>query len=219
MSGNKKNILLLAIHPVNPSARHINEVLDVLNNGGVIIFPTDTVYGLGCNPFHEKAVHNLALVKRRSKGNFPILVDTITKARELGHIGTVAESLASRFWPGPLTIVVPSRAAFPFQISGREKTVGLRIPRRPDTLELISGSGGALVGTSANISGSSSSRDAKEALHLLEGKVDIVLDGGLLPANLESTVVRLSESSIQVLREGAISQGELGTAISSKTET
>jgi L-threonylcarbamoyladenylate synthase len=197
----------------------IQKAAMVVQEGGLVVFPTDTVYGLGCNPFHEKAVHNLALVKQRNKGNFPVLVDTITKARELGHIGTVAESLASRFWPGPLTIVVPSRAAFPFQISGREKTVGLRIPRRPDTLELISRSGGTLVGTSANISGSSSSRDAKEALHLFEGKVDIVLDGGLLPTNLESTVVRLSESSIQVLREGAISQGDLRTAISSTAET
>jgi L-threonylcarbamoyladenylate synthase len=197
----------------------IQKATMVVQEGGLVVFPTDTVYGLGCNPFLESAVHNLALVKQRSKGNFPVLIDTITKARELGHIGTVAESLASRFWPGPLTIVVPSKATLPFQISGREKTVGLRIPRRSDTLELISRSGGALVGTSANISGSSSSRDAKEALHMFEGKVDIVLDGGLLPTNLESTVVRLSESSIQVLREGAISQGDLRTAISSKAET
>ncbi len=200
------------------SAESIRKAATAIQKGGLVIYPTDTVYGLGCNPFDEKAVNKLATVKGRNKGNFPVLVGTLGRARELGDISGDVEALALRFWPGPLTIVVPSRATLPPQVTGPEKMIGLRIPARPDTLDLISKSGGSLLGTSANISGNPSLSNAGDALKVFDGKVDIVLDGGFMSTGLESTVVRKTKSSIQVLREGVISRGELGMALASNAE-
>jgi L-threonylcarbamoyladenylate synthase len=199
------------------SGESIQKAATVIQEGGLVVYPTDTVYGLGCNPFDEKAVNTLAMVKRRNKGSFPVLVATLEKARELGDISGDAEALALKFWPGQLTIIVPSYAALPLRVSGPEKMVGLRIPRRQDTLDLISRAGGSLLGTSANISGSSSLSKAEDALKVFEGKVDIVLDGGLISTGVESTVVRKTKSSIQVLREGAVSRRELRTALASNS--
>jgi L-threonylcarbamoyladenylate synthase len=160
----------------------------------------------------------VAAAKGRNKGNFPVLVNTLSKARELGDINGDVEALALRFWPGPLTIVVPSHATLPFQVIGPEKVIGLRVPGRQDTLDLISKSGGSVLGTSANISGKLSLSKAEDALKVFEGKVDIVLDGGSMSKGLESTVVREAKSGIQVLREGAISRRELRTVLPSNVE-
>jgi tRNA threonylcarbamoyl adenosine modification protein (Sua5/YciO/YrdC/YwlC family) len=140
-------------------------------------------------------------------------VATLSRARELGDIAGDVEMLALRYWPGPLTIVVPSQATLPLQIIGPEKTVGLRIPGRQDTLDLISKSGGTLVGTSANISGNPSLRNAEDAFKVFEGKVDVVLNGGITSTGLESTVVKQTKSGIQVLREGAIRSTDLRKAL------
>jgi L-threonylcarbamoyladenylate synthase len=200
------------------SGESIQQAAMAIQKGGLVVYPTDTVYGVGCDPFDEKAVDNVAKAKGRNKGNFPVLVNTLGKARELGDINGDVEVLALRFWPGPLTIVVSSRETLPLQVVGPEKMIGLRIPGRKDTLDLISKSGGSLLGTSANISGNPSLSKAEDALKVFDGKVDIVLDGGLMSTGVESTVVRKVKSGIQVLREGAISRGELRTALASSVE-
>jgi L-threonylcarbamoyladenylate synthase len=189
-----------------------------IRNGGLVIYPTDTVYGLGCDPFNEEAVNKLAKVKHRSKGNLAVLVSTLQKARELGEIGGDSETLALRFWPGPLTIVLSAIADFPIQVIGRDRMIGLRVPGRGDTLDLISKSGGSLIGTSANISGTPSLRQAKDALTLFDGKVDVVLNGGSLSTLVESTVVTSSRAGVKVLRDGAISRGELRKALGPNVE-
>jgi L-threonylcarbamoyladenylate synthase len=196
----------------------IQKAAAAIQKGGLVVYPTDTVYGLGCDPFDEKAVNKLATIKRRDKGNFPVLVGTFGMARELGDISGEVEALALRFWPGPLTIVVSSRAPLPLRVVGPERMIGLRIPGRPDTLDLISKSGGSLLGTSANISGNRPLSKAEDALKVFDGKVDIVLDGGFMSTGVESTVVRKIKSSIQILREGAISRGELRTALAPNVE-
>jgi len=200
------------------SGESIQQAAMAIQKGGLVVYPTDTVYGVGCDPFDEKAVDKVATAKGRNKGNFPVLVNTLGKARELGDINGDVEALALRFWPGPLTIVVSSRAPLPPRVVGPERMIGLRIPGRKDTLDLISKSGGSLLGTSANISGNPSLSKAEDALKVFDGKVDIVLDGGLMSTGVESTVVRKVKSGIQVLREGAISRGELRTALASSVE-
>jgi len=194
---------------LNISGESIQKAATVIQSGGLVVYPTDTVYGLGCDPFDEKAVNTVAIVKGRSKGKFPVLVDTIGRARELGDIGGDVETLALRYWPGPLTIVVASQARLPMQLTGPDKMVGLRIPSRQDTLDLISKAGGSLLGTSANISGNPSLRKAEDAFRVFEGKVDLVLNGGITSIGLESTVVKQTESGIQVLREGAIGSRDI----------
>jgi len=196
----------------------IREAAATILKGGLVVYPTDTVYGLGCHPFDKEAVNKVADVKRRIKGNFPVLVETIEKAKELGAVDGDAETLALRFWPGPLTIVVSSRAEFPPPIVGTDRMVGLRIPGRKDTLDLISMCGGSIVGTSANISGAPSMRRADEALKTFEGKVDLVLDGGSLAKSPESTVVRVTGKHVDILREGAVSRQEIVMALKAKLE-
>src|SRR3989442_3587421 len=134
------------------SSESIQQAAMAIQKGGLVVYPTDTVYGLGCDPFDEKAVDKVATTKGRNKGNFPVLVNTLGKARELGDINGDVEALALRFWPGPLTIVVSSRAPLPPQAVGPEKMIGLRIPGRKHTLYVISESGVALLATTANIS-------------------------------------------------------------------
>jgi L-threonylcarbamoyladenylate synthase len=196
----------------------IREAATTILKGGLVVYPTDTVYGLGCHPFDKEAVNKVADVKRRSKGNFPVLVGSIEKAKELGEVDGDAETLALRFWPGPLTIVVSSRAEFPPGVVGTDRMVGLRVPGRKDTLDLISMCGGSLVGTSANISGAPSMRRVDEALKTFEGKIDLVLDGGSLSKSPESTVVRVTGKHVDILREGAVSRQEIVRALKAKVE-
>jgi L-threonylcarbamoyladenylate synthase len=203
---------------LNIGGKSIQKAATAIQNGGLVIYPTDTVYGLGCDPFDEQSVDRLATVKGRSKGNFPVLVDTLSRAKELGDIAGDVETLALRYWPGPLTIVVPSQATFPLQVTGPEKMVGLRIPGRQDTRDLISKCRGALVGTSANTSGKPSLRIAEDAFKIFAGKVDIVLNGGITSTGDESTVVRQTKSGIQILREGAIGHRDLRKALASSAE-
>jgi L-threonylcarbamoyladenylate synthase len=196
----------------------IREAAATILKGGLVVYPTDTVYGLGCHPFDKEAVNKVADVKRRSKGNFPVLVGSIEKAKELGEVDGDAETLALRFWPGPLTIVVSSRADFPPLIVGSDRMVGLRVPGRKDTLDFIAMCGGSLLGTSANISGAPSIRRPDEALKTFQGKVDLVLDGGSLSKSPESTVVRATGKRVDVLREGAVSRQEIVMALKAKVE-
>ena len=196
----------------------IREAAATILRGGLVVYPTDTVYGLGCHPFNRDAVKRVADVKRRSKGNFPVLVGSIERAKELGRVDGDAETLALRFWPGSLTIVVSSRAEFPPRVVGSDCMVGLRVPGRRDTLDLILMCGGSLVGTSANISGAPSIRQAEEALKTFSGKVDLVLDGGSLSKSSESTVVRVADKRVDILREGAVSRQEIVMALKAKVE-
>ena len=203
---------------LNISGESIRKAAAAIQSGGLVVYPTDTVYGLGCNPFDEKAVDRVSMVKGRSKGQLPVLVHTLSRARELGDIGGDVETLALRYWPGPLTIVVRSQAKLPLQVTGLEKMVGLRIPSRGDTLDLISKAGGSLLGTSANISGNPSLRKAEDAIKVFEGKVDIVLNGGITSTGLESTVVRQTKSGIQILREGAIGSKDIRKVLPSNVD-
>jgi len=196
----------------------IREAAATILKGGLVVYPTDTVYGLGCHPFDKGAVNKVADVKRRGKGNLPVLVASIEKAKELGEVDGDAETLALRFWPGPLTIVVSSRAEFPPGVVGTDRMVGLRVPGRKDTLDLISMCGGSLVGTSANISGAPSIRRAEEAMKTFDGKVDLVLDGGSLSKSPESTVVRVTGKHVDILREGTVSRQEIIMALKAKVE-
>jgi L-threonylcarbamoyladenylate synthase len=203
---------------LNINSESIRKAATAIRSGGLVVYPTDTVYGLGCDPFDEKAVNRVSTVKGRGRRNFPVLVDTLGRAREFGDIGGYVETLALRYWPGPLTIVVASRAKLPLQVTGLEKMVGLRIPSRQDTLDLISKAGGSLLGTSANISGDLSLRKAEDAFKVFDGKVDIVLNGGITSTGLESTVIKQTETGIQVLREGAIESRDIRKVLRSKVE-
>ena len=195
----------------------IQRAANIIRDGGLVIYPTDTVYGLGCDPFNENAVARLTSVKQRTRENLPVLVSNLEKAKLLGRFKESLEVPLKRFWPGPLTIVVPCKVSLPRQVIGHDRMIGLRIPGREETLDLVSKSGGFLIGTSANISGKPSLTNAKDAFTMFDGKVDVILDGGSVAARIESTVVRQTDSGIQLLREGAIKYDEFEAALPSKS--
>jgi L-threonylcarbamoyladenylate synthase len=194
---------------VGTSIDDIKEAAKLVLEGRLIAYPTDTVYGLGCNPFDADAVDRLVQAKDRVKGSLPILVSSLKDTERLGEIRGLAAILANRFWPGPLTLVVQPRRKFPARITGDSLLVGLRIPNHETARRLIKECGGALIGTSANISGRPSLRTAEEVLRELEGRVELVVDGGPASLGRESTVVRVLEDEITVLREGAISRDDI----------
>jgi len=194
---------------VGMSIEDIEEAAKLVLEGRLIAYPTDTVYGLGCNPFDADAVDRLVKAKERVKGSLPILVSSLQDAERLGEISGLAATLANRFWPGPLTLVVPPRTNFPARITGDTLLVGLRIPNHEKARRLIKECGGALIGTSANLSGRPSLRTADEVLRELKDRVDLVIDGGPAPLGRESTVVRVLGNKSTVLRDGAISRDDI----------
>src|SRR5215510_11354433 len=124
--------------------------------GGIVAYPTDTVYGLGCDPLNVQAIQRLVRVKKRKTGQLPVLVDSVGRAAELGRFDLQTFQLAKKFWPGPLTIVVPTRTRFPTLVTGPSARIGLRVPNHHVAIELVRASGGALVGPSANLTGNRS---------------------------------------------------------------
>lgn len=175
----------------------------VVKRGGVIAFPTDTVYGLGCDPFNERAVRRLFEIKKRASKPIPVLCQDLAAVRRLVELNERARGLAEKHWPGALTIVAPLKRDVPEYLDQGTGWLGVRVPSGGDCLELIRGVGGYITGTSANISGSPPCRSAGEVRRSLGKRVDLILDGGTLDA-LESTVVKVGGHGVEVLRRGSI---------------
>ena len=194
---------------VGTSLEDLKEAARLVLEGGLMAYPTDTVYGLGCNPFDADALDRLVKAKERVKGSLPILVSSLQDAERLGEINGLAMRLANRFWPGPLTLVVRPLMTFPPRVTGDAVLVGLRIPNHEIATRLIKECGGALIGTSANISGRPSLKTAEEVVSELGDRVDLIVDGGPAPLGRESTVVRFLGEESTVVREGAISRDDI----------
>jgi L-threonylcarbamoyladenylate synthase len=193
----------MRVRVIRLEASSVLAAAKVVKRGGLVIYPTDTVYGLGCNPRSEEAVERLFVVKQREGKPIPILCDGMDSAKAAVFLSEAAERLAKRFWPGALTIVAPARIELPYPVHQGTGMVGVRVPDHELCLSLIRECGGTLTGTSANLSGRPPCRSAEEALAEFRSSVDLILDGGMLHA-IESTVVRLDGERIEVLREGGV---------------
>jgi L-threonylcarbamoyladenylate synthase len=181
----------------------VDRARQVVICGGLIVYPTDTVYGLGCDPTNEGAVRRLVEAKGRQTKPISVLCSSVHAAAKLVELDREALALARKFWPGALTIVAPVKRSLPALLHQGTGTLGVRVPSLPLCVKLIEACGGWLTGTSANISGSPTARTASEASTQLGDRVDLVLDGGRLDG-LESTVVRVGIDGIQVLRVGPV---------------
>ena len=177
-----------------------------MKRGGVIVFPTDTVYGLGCDPQNESAVQKLFEIKKRVGKPIPVLCDGIESAESLVLFNSSSRKLAEKYWPGALTIVLPLKKTLPYALHQGIGELGVRVPRSARCVRLIGQCGGFLTGTSANISGNQPAKTAQRATEGLGKNINLVLDGGTL-AGTPSTVVRVSGDVIEVLREGAVAVG------------
>jgi L-threonylcarbamoyladenylate synthase len=186
--------------------KSIRRAAQVVKRGGLIVYPTDTVYGLGCDPLNEGAVKMLFAAKGRGSKAVPVLCSSPEKAGELVTLSPKALELGRRHWPGALTIVAPLKVPVP-ELLSQGPSLGVRVPDHRLCLELIAACGGWLTGTSANVSGSPSSRNAKEASRQLGGAVDLILDGGDSQGT-ESTVVSVVGGTVAILRTGPIGVGK-----------
>lgn len=185
--------------------RNVSLAAKIVKKGGIVVYPTDTVYGLGCNPFYETAVQKIKKIKRRNNNPLPILAYDIENVERIAILNGRAKKIAKRIWPGPITLVTPKRKNLPDSITSRLNSVAVRIPNNQIVLRLIKLCGGLLVGTSANISGANSPTTAIEANKQIGDKVDIVLDDGPTSLGEESTVISLIEDKVKILRARAIS--------------
>lgn len=190
--------------PIGPGS--MARAAELVRRGGVIVYPTDTVYGLGCDPFNEAAVKRLFEVKGRGSKPVPVLCSSASKAEEAVVLSSRAREMARTNWPGPLTIVAPLKRPFPRELTQGSGNLGVRVPSHSACLELISLCGGWLTGTSANVSGRPSARTAAEAMAQLGDRVDMVLDGGVREGK-ESTVVQVVGDTVTILRTGPIGVG------------
>jgi L-threonylcarbamoyladenylate synthase len=178
----------------------------ILQKGGVVAFPTDTVYGLGASIGIDSAVEKVYRIKERPRHMaLPLLLADLSQLETVASsIPASARLLADKFWPGPLTLVLLKSDAVPDIVSGGGKTIAVRIPDHPIPTSLARGIGTAIVGTSANLSGQPSALTAAEAREQLGDKVDFIIEGDC-PGGRESTVVDLTGETPVILRPGAIS--------------
>ncbi len=183
--------------------------VEVLNRGGLVAFPTDTVYGLAAQVDDPAAIEKLYQAKQRSKEKaIPVLLGSPAELDQVAaSVSTAAQKLADAFWPGPLTLVIVGHPDLPDNLAPGP-TLGVRIPDHADALTLL-GLTGPLAVTSANLSGGENARDAAQVTAQLSGRIDLILDGGITPGGQPSTVVDCTSETLTILRSGPISQDEI----------
>ncbi len=194
--------------------KSIQRALEVLQKGGLVAFPTDTVYGLGALAFDGNAVESIYFTKNRPvEKAIPVLIGDHADLEKVStSISDIVHKLVSQFWPGPLTVVVPKMPTLPEAVSASE-TVGVRVPDHQVARALLRSTGPMAV-TSANISSQPSPSTAQEVFEQLNGRIELIIDGGKTPGGVPSTLVDCTGSEIKVLREGPISLEQILSAIS-----
>jgi L-threonylcarbamoyladenylate synthase len=189
--------------------------VESLTHGEVIVFPTDTVYGVGCRIDNDGAVGRVYTLKNkpRTEGLPVLLADAAQLDQYARDVTAAARRLVGRFWPGALTLVVRRSERVPSLVAGGGSTVALRVPNHPVPRALVRAVGVPIVGTSANTHGMAAPATAQFAVFDLGDRVDLVLDGGRTPGGRESTVVDVTADAPKVLREGAIGSREIENAL------
>lgn len=188
--------------------------------GGVIAFPTDTVYGLGAEAFNEQAIERIYEIKGRPRQlPFPLLLANANQVVDVAEsVPEVAWLLMKHFWPGGLTLVLAKGIRLPDYLTRGGATIAVRVPNHPVPLALIRSLGVPIIGTSANVSGQPSALTAQEVEFQLREKVDLIIDGGRCPGGIESTVVDVTSGILKVLRQGLISQDEIERVLKKYTQ-
>jgi L-threonylcarbamoyladenylate synthase len=204
---------ILASGNVDVLQPQIERGVAILRRGGVIAFPTDTVYGLGADAFNARAVNRIYTIKNRPEHRqFPLLIADMDRLAALAEpIPEIARFLAKQFWPGGLTLVLPKKDSVSRYLASGP-TVAVRVPNHPVCLALIRRLGNPLIGTSANISGQPVALTAEVVRRELGEKIDLIIDGGRCPGGRESTVVDVTQEPPTILRDGIIPSHEIDRA-------
>ena len=186
----------------------IQKAAQIINKGGIVIFPTDTVYGIGCDPYNQKAVLSLYKIKKREKTKpLPVIGYSKKELEKIAEFNDKAEKIAEMFWPGAITLILKVKDENIKKSLGLGKKIAVRVPNNQCVLSLLKKCK-FLVATSANISGTTSLTDPNDCKRDLNG-YDLLIDGGILSDNGESTIVEIDENKLRVLRSGSVSEEEL----------
>lgn len=206
---------LISINPKRPEHPFIEQVADVLIAGGIIGYPTETIYGIGCSAFDAEAVERIYRLKGRDRQKTMILIagDIVQVSELVKSIPVSAEKLIDSFWPGPLTLIFEASSRLHEFAFGKSKTIAVRIPDCTICLELIRETGFPLVSTSANISGQDAAVAAQQVAEAFGDQLDVIIDGGPSPERAPSTLVDITRTPARIVRRGAISDLEINTVL------
>ena len=201
---------VIKIDPINPEPDKIALAADVIRHGGLVALPTETVYGLGADATDADAAKKIYAAKGRPSDN-PLIIHIADPedAEKYAHTSDIYYRLAKAFMPGPLTVIMPKRDIIPSSVTGGLDSVAVRCPSHPIARELIAASGVAIAAPSANLSGSPSPTSAEHVISDLDGRVDVIIDGGACEIGLESTIVKIDGDSLTLLRPGGITYDAL----------
>lgn len=194
-----------------PSAEDVAAALAALRRGEVIVFPTETFYGLGADALEPAAVDRVVALKGRHPDSpiALIVADRGMLSQIVGDVSPLAEKLIARFWPGPLTLVLPAKKGIPAPLLNPEGKIGVRVSSHPLALRLARDLDRPLTATSANPSGREPARTIAAARSYFEGRIDVFVDGGALAGKTGSTVVEIAGDRLKIIREGEIEAKEL----------
>lgn len=201
---------VVPVNPEAPAVEGVAEAARLLRDGGLVAFPTETFYGLGANAFDATAVSRVFRAKGRPADKpLLVLVDSVAMAETVAaEIPVRARRLMSRYWPGPLTLILPARPALPLALTAGTGTIGLRVPGHPVARALVRAAGCPITAPSANLHGGPSPRTAAEVLAGLGDRVDVILDGGPTPGGPASTLLDLTAEPPRIVRRGAVTLTE-----------
>ena len=204
---------ILKIHSESPEVSLVKYAADQIRSGEVLGMPTDTFYGLAADPFNLRAVDRVYDIKTRSRHKpLSLLIESTDQAEELAKdLSDEFYSLARKFWPGPLTIIVKAGSRLPLKVTANTGNVALRVPNAKIPLAVVTAAAIPITATSANLSGASECTSAEQVRDQLEGRINIIVDGGASPRDVASTIIDLSsdDGRWRIIREGAIPADEI----------
>ena len=206
---------ILKINPLHPEAKLIDIAAKTLYDGGVIAYPTETIYGIGCSAYNNEAVTRIYQLKGRDQAKAMILIaaDLLQISELVKRIPVAAEKLMDSFWPGPLTMVFEASEKLQEFAIKKSKTIAVRIPACEICLSLLKSCDFPIVSTSANKSGMPASTKAEQVITAFGEELDLILDGGPTCSSVPSTVVDVTKTPLKIIREGAISQLEINSVL------
>lgn len=188
--------------------KNIKTASNIILTGGIVIYPTETVYGIGCDPLNTKAVKKIYTIKGREKKPLPLISSDLESVKKLVIMNSIALKFAENFWPGPLMMILPSKIIYNELVSQGSNTLGIRVTSHPIANKLAKLCGGSIISTSANISGQKPALSAQEAAKYFGKEVDLILDDGESKITQSSTIIDLS-NKLKILRIGPITQEQI----------
>ena len=199
---------MIKILKVECNEEGIKKTSQIIKEGGIVVFPTDTVYGIGCNPYNEKAVKKIYEIKSREKIKaLPVLAYSIDIVKKIVVIDKFTENILQKNWPGPLTLILELKDQELKKSLNLQNKIAVRIPDSECTLKLLEKCE-LIVGTSANISGNSSHTDPDNCLKNIKN-YDLFLNGGTITSKGESTIIEIKNEAIKIIREGALKMEDI----------